>query len=146
MKVLFVSTEVDPFIKTGGLADVSYALPKALKAMGVDVRIIMPKYGDISQNYTTKMSQLSSFGVAVGWRNQYCGLQYLSYEGIPVYFVDNEYYFKRPGCYGYFDDGERFAFFCRAVMESVAYMDDFEPDIIHCNDWHTGMKIGRAHV
>ena len=139
MKVLFVSTEVDPFIKTGGLADVSYALPKALKAMGVDVRIIMPKYGDISQNYTTKMSQLSSFGVAVGWRNQYCGLQYLSYEGIPVYFVDNEYYFKRPGCYGYFDDGERFAFFCRAVMESVAYMDDFEPDIIHCNDWHTGM-------
>ena len=139
MKVLFVSTEVDPFIKTGGLADVSYALPKALKAMGVDVRIIMPKYGDISQNYTTKMSQLSSFGVAVGWRNQYCGLQYLSYDGIPVYFVDNEYYFKRPGCYGYFDDGERFAFFCRAVMESVAYMDDFEPDIIHCNDWHTGM-------
>lgn len=139
MKVLFVSTEVDPFIKTGGLADVAYALPKALKSMGVDVRIIMPKYGDISQNYTTKMSQIVSFGVSVGWRNQYCGLEYLKYEDIPVYFVDNEYYFKRPGCYGYFDDGERFAFFDRAVMESVKYMDDFVPDVIHCNDWHTGM-------
>ena len=139
MKVLFVSTEVDPFIKTGGLADVAYALPKALKALGVDVRIIMPKYGDISQNYTAKMSQLATFGVSVGWRNQYCGLQYINYEDIPVYFVDNEYYFKRPGCYGYFDDGERFSFFCRAVMESVKYMENFEPDVLHCNDWHTGM-------
>ena len=99
----------------------------------------MPKYEDISQNYTTKMSQLVSFGVQVGWRNQYCGLEYLNYEDIPVYFIDNEYYFKRPGCYGYFDDGERFAYFCRAVMESVKYMDDFEPDILHCNDWHTGV-------
>ncbi len=139
MKVLFISTEVEPFIKTGGLADVAYALPKALKALGVDVRIIMPKYGDISQNYTTKMSQLVSFGVPVGWRNQYCGLEYLNYEDIPVYFIDNEYYFKRPGCYGYFDDGERFAYFCRAVMESVKYMDDFVPDVLHCNDWHTGV-------
>ena len=95
MKVLFVSTEVQPFIKTGGLADVSYALPKALQAQGVDVRIIMPKYGDISENYTSKLTQLASFGVSVGWRNQYCGLQYLNYEGLPVYFVDNEYYFKR---------------------------------------------------
>ncbi|MDR0286093.1 MAG: glycogen synthase GlgA [Clostridiales bacterium] len=140
MKVLFVTTELYPFIKTGGLADVSYSLPKALHELGVDVRIIIPKYSGISQDYTNKMSLLSSFGVPVGWRNQYCGLQYLNYEGIPVYFTDNEYYFKRDGCYGYFDDGERFAFFSRAVMESVKYMDDdFIPDVIHCNDWHTAV-------
>ena len=139
MKVLFVASEVQPFMKTGGLADVAYALPKALKEQGVDVRIIMPKYGDISVNYTSKFTQLASFGVSVGWRNQYCGLQYLNYEGLPVYFVDNEYYFKRPGCYGFYDDGERFAFFCRAVMESVRYMEDFYPDVIHCNDWQTGL-------
>lgn len=139
MKVLFVSTEVQPFMKTGGLADVSYALPKALQAQGVDVRIIMPKYGDISVNYTSKLTQLASFGVSVGWRNQYCGLQYLNYEGLPVYFIDNEYYFKRPGCYGFYDDGERFAFFCRAVMESVSHMEDFYPDVLHCNDWQTGL-------
>lgn len=139
MKVLFVASEVQPFVKTGGLADVAYALPKALQAQGVDVRIIMPKYGDISVNYTSKLTQLASFGVSVGWRNQYCGLQYLNYEGLPVYFVDNEYYFKRSGCYGFYDDGERFAFFCRAVMESVCHMEDFYPDVIHCNDWQTGL-------
>ena len=139
MKVLFVTSEAAPFIKTGGLADVSFALPKALHDKGIDVRIIMPKYEDISYDFTSKTTQLATFGVSVGWRNQYCGLQYLSYDGLPVYFVDNEYYFKRHGCYGYFDDGERFAYFCRAVMESVKYMDDFYPDVIHCNDWQTGM-------
>ncbi|MBR3839102.1 MAG: glycogen synthase GlgA [Clostridia bacterium] len=139
MKILFVSTEVQPFIKTGGLADVAYALPKALKAAGIDVRVILPKYGDISVDYTSRMRHLSSYGVNVGWRNQYCGLEYLEYEEVPVYFIDNEYYFKRSGCYGFYDDGERFAYFCRAVMESVKHMEDFYPDIIHCNDWHTGM-------
>ncbi|MBO5076524.1 MAG: glycogen/starch synthase, partial [Clostridia bacterium] len=139
MKVLFVTTEIRPFSKTGGLADVSFELPMALKKAGVDVRVITPKYGDIPEEYRMQMIPLSSFGVTVGWRNQYCGLQYLSYEGLPVYFVDNEYYFKRPGCYGYYDDGERFAYFCRAVMESVVHMDDFYPDIIHCNDWQTGI-------
>ena len=139
MKILFVTSEAAPFMKTGGLADVSFALPKALHEKGEDVRIIMPKYEDISEDFTSKMAQLATCGVSVGWRNQYCGLQYLSYDGIPVYFVDNEYYFKRHGCYGYFDDGERFAYFCRAVMESVKFMDDFVPDIIHCNDWQTGM-------
>ncbi|MBR5060446.1 MAG: glycogen synthase GlgA [Clostridia bacterium] len=139
MKVLFVTAEAEPFAKTGGLADVAFALPKALLKKGVDVRVIMPKYGDIDADFTNKMSRLSSFGVSVGWRNQYCGLEYLKYDGIPFYFIDNEYYFKRPGCYGYFDDGERFAFFDRAVMESVKHMDSFEPDIIHCNDWHTGI-------
>lgn len=139
MKILFVTSEANPFIKTGGLADVSFALPKALHEKGEDVRIIMPKYEDISGDFTSKMTQLATFGVSVGWRNQYCGLQYLTYDGIPIYFVDNEYYFKRHGCYGYFDDGERFSYFCRAVMESVKYMDDFYPDVIHCNDWQTGM-------
>ncbi len=139
MKVLFVSTEVQPFIKTGGLADVAFALPKALRSLGVDVRIVMPKYGDIPQDFSTKMIHLANYGVAVGWRNQYCGLEYLMYEDLPVYFIDNEYYFKRPGCYGYYDDGERFAYFCRAIMESVRYMEDFVPDVLHCNDWHTGM-------
>ncbi len=139
MKILFVSAEVQPFIKTGGLADVSFALPKALREKGEDIRIILPKYGDISLNYTSKANLVASFGVSVGWRNQYCGLEYLNYDGIPVYFIDNEYYFKRPGCYGHFDDGERFAFFCRAVLESVKYMDSFHPDIIHCNDWQTGI-------
>ena len=139
MYFLFVSEEVQPFIKTGGLADVSFALPKALREKGEDIRIILPKYGDISLNYTSKANLIASFGVSVGWRNQYCGLEYLNYDGIPVYFIDNEYYFKRPGCYGHFDDGERFAFFCRAVLESVKYMDSFHPDIIHCNDWQTGI-------
>ena len=139
MKVLFVTTEVKPFSKTGGLADVSFELPCALKAAGVDVRIITPKYGDIPEEFKSQMIPLSTFGVTVGWRNQYCGLQYLLYKDIPVYFIDNEYYFKRPGCYGFYDDGERFAYFCRAVMESVAHMNDFYPDIIHCNDWQTGI-------
>lgn len=139
MKILFVTSEANPFIKTGGLADVSFALPKALHEKGEDVRIIMPKYEDISEDFTSKMTQLATYGVSVGWRNQYCGLQYLTYDGIPVYFVDNEYYFKRHGCYGYFDDGERFSYFCRAVMESVKYMDDFYPNVVHCNDWQTGM-------
>ncbi len=139
MKVLFVTTEIRPFSKTGGLADVSLELPTALREAGIDVRVITPKYGDISEEYRSRMIPLSSFGVSVGWRNQYCGLEFLSYEGLPVYFVDNEYYFKRPGCYGFYDDGERFAYFSRAVMESVAHMDDFYPDIIHCNDWQTGV-------
>ncbi len=139
MKILFVSAEVRPFIKTGGLGDVSFELPKALREKGEDIRIILPKYGDIPLNYTSKTNLIASFGVNVGWRNQYCGLEYLNYDGIPVYFIDNEYYFKRRGCYGYFDDGERFAYFCRAVLESVRYMGDFTPDIIHCNDWQTGM-------
>ena len=139
MKVLYVSSEVHPFIKTGGLADVAYALPKALCQQGVDARVILPKYSDIPQDFSGKMSFLSSFSVSVGWRSQYCGLYSLKYDGVTYYFVDNEYYFKRPGCYGYFDDGERFAYFCRAVLESIFRMEDFRPDIIHCNDWHTGL-------
>jgi starch synthase len=139
MKILFVASEAHPFIKTGGLGDVAYALPKALKKLGLDVRVIIPKYSDIKEEFKTQMHTLATFNVPVGWRNQYGGLQYLEYDGIPFYFIDNEYYFKRPGSYGFYDDGERFSFFCRAVLEAVDQMIDFTPDIIHLNDWHSGM-------
>ena len=139
MKILFVASEMYPYAKTGGLADVVYALPKMLREMGVDARVIIPKYGKIAEKYKSKMIHIASYGVPVGWRNQYCGLQYLNENDLPVYFLDNEYYFKRESFYGDFDDGERFAFFDRAVLESIKYMDGFVPDVIHCNDWQTGM-------
>ena len=110
MKVLFVSSEVYPFAKTGGLADVAYALPKMLGKLGVDVRVIMPKYSCIVDEYKSSLIHLMDYEVSVGWRRQYCGLQYLRYNDIPMYFVDNEYYFKRESMYGFFDDGERFSF------------------------------------
>ncbi len=139
MKVLFVASEAYPFIKTGGLGDVAYALPKALRKIGIDARVIIPKYSNIPLNFKNCMETVASFDVTVGWRNQYCGLQYLSYDGIPYYFVDNEDYFKRPEIYGYYDDGERFSYFSKAILESIKYMGDFTPDVIHCNDWHCGM-------
>ena len=139
MKILFVSTEVHPFMKTGGLADVAYALPKALARQGADIRIMMPKYSEISQDFAAKMTFLCHFTVPVGWRSQYCGLYMLKYDGVTCYFIDNEYYFKRAGCYGYYDDGERFIYFCRAVFEACLRLEDFEPDILHCNDWQTGL-------
>lgn len=139
MKVLFVASEAAPFLKTGGLADVALSLPKALKKSGIDIRVIMPKYGKISDEYKEKMEHLAEYTVPVGWRNQYCGLEHLKYDGIDFYFMDNEYYFKRNEPYGHFDDGEIFSFFSRGVLESIKYMEDFIPDVIHCNDWHTGM-------
>ena len=138
MKVLFVSAESYPFIKTGGLGDVAFALPKALKSLGVDVRIMLPKYLQIPEFYKDKMEQVDVFSVPVGWRNQYCGVQHLEFEGLDFYFVDNEYYFKRENAYGYFDDAERFSFFSRATVEFVKRMN-FIPDIIHLNDWHTAL-------
>lgn len=139
MKVLFVTSEAHPFLKTGGLADVAFALPKALRALGIDVRVIMPKYSDISECYKNNMVNLKEFNVNLGWRNQYVGLQYIEEEDIPFYFIDNEYYFKRKGTYGYDDDGERFCYFSKAVIESIRYMKDFKPHIIHNNDWHTAI-------
>ncbi|MFL0248471.1 glycogen synthase GlgA [Candidatus Clostridium stratigraminis] len=139
MKILFVASEAHPLIKTGGLGDVAYALPKALRKLGLDVRVIIPKFSEIKQEYKSKMLTLATFNVPVGWRNQYGGLQYLEYDGIPFYFLDNEYYFKRAASYGFFDDGERFAYFSRGVLEAVNHMIDFNPDIIHLNDWHSGM-------
>lgn len=138
LKVLYVASEVVPFIKTGGLADVAFSLPKELRKLGIDVRVILPKYSQIADKFKNDMVPLKSFNVQVGWRNQYCGIEYLELDGIPFYFIDNEYYFKRDGIYGFYDDGERFSFFCRAVLEMVGNMD-FTPDVIHCNDWHTGM-------
>ncbi|MGH4118409.1 glycogen synthase GlgA [Clostridium sp.] len=139
MKVLFVASEAYPFIKTGGLGDVAYALPKALRKIGIDARVIIPKYSSIPLQFKNCMETIASFNVTVGWRNQYCGLQYLTYDGIPYYFVDNEDYFKRYETYGCYDDGERFSYFSKAILEAIKYMGDFVPDIIHCNDWHCGI-------
>jgi starch synthase len=138
VKVLFAVSECGPFAKSGGLADVAGSLPKELKKLGTDVRVILPKYGTISEDYKKHMKKLKEFTVSVGWRNQYCGIEELEYQGVIFYFVDNEYYFKREGLYGYFDDGERFAYFNRAVLEALAELE-FYPDVLHCHDWHTAM-------
>ena len=137
MKILFCTSEAFPFVKTGGLADIAHSLPKALKAKGHDVRIILPKYSAIAPEFASKLKFIGSFTVKMGWRNQYAGVFHYSYDNIPYYFIDNEYYFKRDKFYGYFDDGERFSFFSRAILESIGLLD-FKPDIIHTNDWHTG--------
>lgn len=138
MKVLFAVAECGPFVKSGGLADVAGSLPKELKRLGTEIRVILPKYGGIKDEYKKEMTRVKEFTVQVGWRNQYCGIEQLEFQGIIYYFVDNEYYFKREGLYGYYDDGERFAYFNRAVLESLAQLDYF-PDIIHCHDWHTAL-------
>jgi starch synthase len=138
MKVLFVASEGVPFVKTGGLGDVIGSLPKELQKQDVDVRLVLPKYGEISQEFRKKMTVKASFTVPLGWRNQYCGIEELLYNGLHCYFIDNEYYFKRQGVYGYGDDAERYAFFCRAVLEALPHLD-FAPQILHCHDWQTGM-------
>ncbi|KAB2338926.1 glycogen synthase GlgA [Cytobacillus depressus] len=138
MKVLFVVSECVPFVKSGGLADVAGSLPKEIRKLGADIRVILPKYGTIVDEYKILMKKTAAFTVKVGWRNQYCGIEELQYEGITFYFVDNEYYFNRENLYGYYDDGERFAFFNRAILDCLQHID-FTPDVIHCHDWHTGM-------
>ena len=137
-KVLFVTSEVYPFIKTGGLGDVAYALPKQLNELETETRVVCPLYRDIPEEYKREMRTVAEFYVPVGWRSQYCGLKEYKLGNTVFYFLDNEFYFKRGGAYGYYDDGERFAFFDRAVLEAIPFMD-FNPDIIHCNDWQTGM-------
>ena len=136
--VLFVAAEAVPFVKTGGLGDVVGSLPKELKNQGGDVRIILPKYEDIPVPWQEKMNYRTNIIVPLGWRRQYCGLIELEHEGLTYYFIDNEYYFKRRGLYGFADDAERFAFFCRAVLEVLPYLG-FEPAILHCHDWHTAV-------
>ncbi|MFY4777292.1 glycogen synthase GlgA [Metabacillus sp. RGM 3146] len=138
MKVLFAVSECVPFVKSGGLADVAGALPKELKRLGEDVRVIMPKYGQISDEYKSGMEKIGEITVHVGWREQFCGIEVLEHDGVTFYFLDNEYYFKRDSLYGHFDDGERFAFFSRAVLDVLPVID-FKPDALHCHDWHTGM-------
>ncbi|WP_019415499.1 glycogen synthase GlgA [Paenisporosarcina sp. TG20] len=138
MNILFAASECAPFIKTGGLGDVIGALPQSLLEKEVNVSVIIPKYGDLPIYYQEKMEWIKSIEVPLGWRNQFCGIEKFEYEGISVYFLDNEYYFKRHGSYGFGDDGERFAFFTRAVLEALPYLED-KPDIIHCHDWQTGL-------
>jgi len=136
--VLFVATEALPFVKTGGLGEVVASLPKELIRHGEDVRVILPKYGDIPSEWRDKIVHIYDTHAYVGWRKQHCGLARMEYQGVVYYFIDNEYYFKRPGYYGYYDDAERFAFFCRAVLEVLPHLD-FKPDIIHCHDWQTAV-------
>ncbi|MDO4540049.1 MAG: glycogen synthase GlgA [Syntrophomonadaceae bacterium] len=139
MDVLFIAAEAWPFAKTGGLGDVAGSLPAALKARGVNVRVIMPLYSTIAKEYKSQFKLRDEFKVNLSWRSQYCGLKEFQHQGIHYYFIDNEYYFKRDRLYGYGDDDERFAFFCRAVLKSLRRMDDFRPDILHCHDWHTAL-------
>ncbi|WP_426332905.1 glycogen synthase GlgA [Paenibacillus silvae] len=138
MNILFAAAEAHPFIKTGGLADVIGALPQALKKNGADVRVILPKYKGIPDEYKQAMKPVLVTDIPLGWRRPYCGIEMLEHDGIPVYFVDNEYYFARDGVYGYMDDGERFAFFNRAVLEVLPQLG-FKPDVLHTHDWHAGM-------
>ncbi|MDR2635079.1 MAG: glycogen synthase GlgA [Clostridiales bacterium] len=138
MKILFAASEAVPFKKTGGLADVAGALPKELNALGHDARVIMPLYEDIPYHFRDIMVFKGSTFVELAWRKQYCGVFEAAYNGITYYFIDNEYYFKRSGVYGHFDDGERFAFFSRAVLESMR-VTGFYPDVLHSNDWQTAL-------
>lgn len=138
MKVLLVASEAEPFIKTGGLGDVVGALPKYLKEYGVETTVIIPNYKGIKEQLKNNFNFIKSFNITVGWRESYCGIFQYELDEINFYFIDNERYFFRDNLYGYFDDGERFAYFDRAVLEVIKQID-YKPDIIHCNDWQTGM-------
>ena len=137
-KILFVTAEALPYVKTGGLGDVAAALPKALVKEGYDVRVVLPLYFNIPDKFRTTMQYLGCCYVSLAWRYQYCGVFTQKYDGVTYYFLDNEYYFKRNGLYGHYDDAERFAFFSKAALEALPIMD-FTPDIIHCHDWHSGL-------
>lgn len=141
MQVVFASAEAAPFVKTGGLGDVAGSLPRALVAAGADVIVMVPKYGTIASEYTDRMEHVADFYVSLGWRNEYCGLERLVIDGVTYLFIDNERYFKRDYPYGFFDDGERFAFFSKAVTESLQHLPEgFQCDVLHCNDWHTALS------
>jgi starch synthase len=133
-----VTSEASPFAKTGGLADVLGSLPLALMRQGAEVQVIMPKYGTIPKQLRDSIVHKCHIYVKVGWRNVYCGIEQAQYNGITYYFIDNEFYFGRDNLYGYNDDGERFAFFTRAVLEAMPYLD-FTPDVLHCHDWQAAM-------
>lgn len=138
MKVLYATSEAYPFAMSGGLADVAGALPKALRKRLIGCRVVMPLYECVSDEMRANMRFITSITVPVSWRRQYCGIFEAKYGGVIYYLLDNQYYFKREGLYGYYDDAERFAFFSRAVIEMLQYID-FTPDIIHCNDWQTAL-------
>ena len=138
MKVLYASSEAVPFMASGGLGDVAGALPKALRRRLIGCRVVMPYYWTIKDELKENMKFLTSFSVPVAWRRQYCGVFEAKHNGVIYYLLDNQYYFKRDGIYGYYDDAERFAFFARAVLELIQYID-WKPDVIHCNDWQTAL-------
>lgn len=138
--VLFTAFEASPFLKTGGLGDVAGSLPAALKKAGVDIRVMIPNFSDIPEKYKSKMKHVADFTVSLGWRNLYCGIEEYKLGTVTYYFIDNKYYFDRGGAYGFFDDGERIAFFSKACVESLQYLTDFKCDILHCNDWHTALS------
>ncbi len=138
MKVLYVASEAQPFAASGGLADVAGSLPHALRKRLIACRIVMPLYDEIPQPLKDNLRFVTSFSVPVSWRRQYCGVFETRYNGVIYYFIDNQYYFKRQGLYGHYDDAERFAFFSRAVLEMLPYID-FKPEVIHSNDWQTAL-------
>ena len=140
MQIVFASAECAPFVKTGGLGDVAGSLPAALVRAGAEVIVMVPKYATIKDEYKSQMKHFSDFYVSLGWRNEYCGLEKLEHDGVTYMFIDNERYFARDYPYGFFDDGERFAFFSKAITESLQHLPEgFECDILHCNDWQTAL-------
>lgn len=140
MQIVFASAECTPFVKTGGLGDVAGSLPAALVRAGAEVIVMVPKYATIKDEYKAQMEHFADFYVSLGWRNEYCGLEKLEHDGVTYMFIDNERYFARDYPYGFFDDGERFAFFSKAITESLQHLPaGFECDILHCNDWQTAL-------
>ncbi len=138
MKVLYVASEALPFAASGGLADVAGSLPKAMRNRLVGCRVVMPLYESIPQELRENMKFLTSLSVPVAWRRQYCGVFEAKHNGVIYYLLDNQYYFKRQGLYGHYDDAERFAFFSRAVLEMLPHLD-FKPDVINANDWQSAL-------
>ncbi|MBO5218834.1 MAG: glycogen synthase, partial [Clostridia bacterium] len=141
-KILFVGSEALPFAATGGLGDVLGSLPAALKRADADtdVRVVLPMYQVVAAKYKAQMTKVAEFTVALSWRRQYCGVWSCVQDGVTYYFIDNEYYFKRTSLYGSYDDGERYAYFCKAVMEMMPHID-FMPDILHCHDWQSALCV-----
>jgi starch synthase len=139
VKILFLISEAGPFAKAGGLGDVGGSLPRAINKNRGEVRVMMPLYGTIPSELRQRMRHLANFQVSLSWRRQPCGLWTVEHRGVHYYFIASEYYFGRGGIYGYEDDVERFAFFCRAALDSLIYLEDFRPELLHCHDWHTAL-------
>lgn len=137
-KILYVAAEVAPFLKTGGLADVAGSLPKALLKRGLDCRVVMPKFSQIAKEYTEQMKKIGEFWIDLGWKHEYCGILTLQYEGVTIYFLENDYYFDRKAPYGELDDGERFIFFSKGVTRLPKVLG-WDVDVIHANDWHSAL-------
>jgi len=138
LNILFISSEAAPFAKSGGLGDVIGSLPGELKKLGADIRVMLPMYKTIPQKYRERMEFIRDFSVMLSWRTQYCGIFRMEHEGVTFYFIDNEQYFGRDAYYGYYDDGERFAYFSKAALEALR-MIDFKPEILHCSEWQTAL-------